>query len=299
LDYVGYKILPFQQLAKVAKNNFNVTTNILDLFGFGESYSKDDIILNYMPMANMIVSLAAEKQVLQNVKFKPYIIGIAGSVAVGKSTTARIIKYLLENNTRYSYKVALVPTDGFLHSNKYLAHHNIEGRKGFPESYDMKKLLNFLAELKQGMCDLQVPCYSHHTYDTVTNEYVTISQADIVIIEGLNVLQSQQDKCNGNKVTVSSFIDFGIYVDANTEDISSWFIKRFMMYRDIAKNDPSAYFYNFRDFSDKHAILYAKAVWKKINLINLNENILPSRNKADLIVAKDSSHCITNVYFKE
>jgi type I pantothenate kinase len=294
LHYTGYKLLPLQQVPqKVTKNGFNITINIQDLFGFGESYSKDDIVLKYMPMVRMFASLADKKKALQDMQFSPYVIGVAGSVAVGKSTTARIIKYLLEHHTKYNYKVALVPTDGFLYTNEYLAQHKIESRKGFPESYDMKRLLNFLTKLKQGECDLQVPCYSHHTYDRVKNEYVTINQADIVILEGLNVLQRQQGE------HVSNFIDLGIYIDANTEDIATWFIKRFMMYRDIAKNDPSAYFYNFRAFSDKQAIDYATAVWEKINLINLNENILPSRDKADLIVAKNSSHCIEAVYLKE
>ena len=286
MDYVGYRCLPKQ----VLKSDFKITTEVLRLFGFGENYSKDDIISKYMPMVKLLASLTAEHQALQAA---PYVIGVAGSVAVGKSTASRIIKYLLE----HSYTVALVPTDGFLYSNEYLKRHNLEERKGFPESYDMKKLLNFLTELKQGRRNLKIPCYSHHIYDTVKNEYITINKADIVIIEGLNVLQSKQDELKEN--TVSNFIDFGIYVDADTDDIAAWFLTRFMMYRDMAKNDPSAYFYNFKDFSDAQATHYATAIWEKINLINLTTNILPSRSNADLIVAKDSAHSVTNIYVKE
>ena len=286
MDYVGYRCLPKQ----VPKSDFKVTTEIMQLFGFGENYSKDDIISKYIPMVELLSGLIAEHQSQQAA---PYVIGVAGSVAVGKSTASRIIKHLLE----HSYKVTLVPTDGFLYSNEYLKCHNLEERKGFPESYDMKKLLNFLTELKQGKRNLKIPCYSHHIYDIVKNEYITVNNADIVIIEGLNVLQSQQNALK--EKTVSSFINFGIYVDANIDDIASWFLTRFMTYRDMAKNDPSAYFYNFKDFSDEQATSYAAAIWGKINLINLTTNILPSRSNADLIIAKDSAHSVTNIYVKE
>lgn len=278
MDYVGYR-----RLYEQAKDNdFKVTAEILGLFGFGESYS-GAAMSSYMAIVNLLATLSADG-------VSPYLIGVAGSVAVGKSTTSRILKYLLETR---GYKVALVPTDGFLHSNDYLAKHNLEQRKGFPESYDMKKLLGFLTDLKQGRGDVTAPCYSHHIYDIVQSGHIKAGGAEIVILEGLNVLQNNHNR------SVSDFVDFGIYVDADTLDITSWFLTRFMMYRDMAKNDPSAYFYNFKSFSDDEAAAYATAIWENINLANLNINILPSRENADMIIAKDSSHCITDVYIKE
>ncbi len=225
---------------------------------------------------------------LQKSKSVPYIIGIAGSVAVGKSTTARVLRKLL-SMTAEKLKVDLITTDGFLYSNKELEKRKIIDKKGFPESYDAKKIIAFLSAIKSGQTNLNVPQYSHLYYDVIPNEYVEIEQPDILIVEGINVLQVAGSK-HKRKVFVSDFFDFSIYVDANERDLEQWYIDRFLKLQHTAFKNPHSYFHKYRNLSKEEAVKFANDIWNRINLPNLRQNILPTRLRADLIIEKSSEH---------
>jgi type I pantothenate kinase len=228
-------------------------------------------------------------------KKTPFIIGIAGSVAVGKSATARILKELLARWPS-SPKVDLVTTDGFLYPNEILRRENLMERKGFPDSYDVGALLRFLSAIKSGEPNVPAPVYSHFTYDVLPGEYVAIDRPDILIFEGINVLQTRDLPKDGRAVpVVSDFFDFSIYIDADEALIHKWYINRFMRLRETAFRNPDSFFHRYSTLSEDSARAIAEGLWSNINLKNLRENILPTRPRADLILKKGTNHRVEEV----
>jgi type I pantothenate kinase len=225
----------------------------------------------------------------------PYIIGVAGSVAVGKSTTARVLQALL---ARWSpkLKVDLVTTDGFLFPNAGLERQGLMQKKGFPESYDLPTLLSFLSDIKAGRRHVRAPVYSHMTYDIIPNEWIEIDRPDILIVEGVNVLQTGRLPRDGQAVpVVSDFFDFSVYIDAEESVLRNWYVRRFLALRDTAFTDPKSYFNRYALLSDEEATATAIAIWERTNLANLEDNILPTRPRATLIMKKGADHVVETV----
>ncbi|MGN6549424.1 MAG: type I pantothenate kinase [Pararhizobium sp.] len=236
---------------------------------------------------------------LTDVTKTPFVIGIAGSVAVGKSTTARILKELLARWPS-SPKVDLVTTDGFLLPNAELRRRGLMERKGFPESYDVGALLRFLSAIKAGQPDVRAPCYSHLTYDVLPESFVTIDRPDILVFEGINVLQVRDLPADGKIVPfVSDFFDFSVYIDADEAVIRKWYVDRFMRLRETAFRDPNSFFHRYSEITDAEALAIADGLWANINLKNLHENILPTRPRADLILRKGRNHLVEQVALRK
>jgi len=225
----------------------------------------------------------------------PYIIGVAGSVAVGKSTTARVLQALLARWTNVP-KVDLVTTDGFLFPNAILEREGLMEKKGFPESYDLPALLRFLADVKAGRRPVRAPVYSHLVYDVLPNHWIEVDRPEILIVEGLNVLQTGGLPRDGKAIPfVSDFFDFSVYLDADEDVLRGWYVDRFLALRQTAFRDPKSFFHRYAQLSDAEAIATATAIWTRINLVNLHENILPTRPRADLILKKRASHLVGEV----
>ena len=225
----------------------------------------------------------------------PYIIGVAGSVAVGKSTTARVLKALLARwpNTP---RVDLLTTDGFLYPNAVLEREGLMEKKGFPESYDLPTLLRFLTDVKAGRSRVRAPVYSHLTYDVMPNEWVEVDRPDILIVEGLNVLQTGRPPKDGKAIPyVSDFFDFSVYIDAGEEVLLQWYVDRFLTLRGTAFRNPKSYFHRYSRLTDEEAVATATSIWRRINLVNLHDNIQPTRRRADLILRKGESHLVEEV----
>src|SRR5690348_7529727 len=225
----------------------------------------------------------------------PFVIGVAGSVAVGKSTSARVLQALL---ARWPHvpKVDIVTTDGFLYPNAVLAREGLMEKKGFPESYDLPALLRFLTDVKAGRRPVHAPVYSHLIYDVIPNQWIEIDRPDILIVEGLNVLQTGRLPKDGKAVPfVSDFFDFSVYIDADEDVLLSWYVTRFLTLRGTSFADPKSYFHRYARLSDREAAETATDIWNRINLVNLRENIVPTRLRADLILKKSESHRVEEV----
>ncbi|WP_176085116.1 type I pantothenate kinase [Martelella sp. HB161492] len=229
----------------------------------------------------------------------PFIIGVAGPVAVGKSTTARLLKQLLARWPS-SPKVDLVTSDGFLYPNDVLEREGLMRRKGFPESFDTGAILKFLSAIKAGMPNVRAPLYSHLSYDVLSDGFVTVDRPDILIFEGINVLQSRDLPAGGRMVPiVSDFFDFSIYIDAEVEQIRQWYVDRFLKLRRTAFQDPASYFHRYSALDEAEALSIAEDLWRNINLKNLENNILPTRPRADLILRKGRDHLVETVALRK
>lgn len=264
----------------------------------------NEVIEIYLPLSRLLSLYVAATQKLfraqqrflgtEDVKM-PFIIGVAGSVAVGKSTTARVLQALLARWANVP-KVELFTTDGFLYPNAVLEREGLMDKKGFPESYDLPALLRFLSDIKAGRRHVRAPIYSHLTYDIIPDKWIEIDRPDILIVEGLNVLQTGRLPKDGNAVPfVSDFFDFSVYLDADDEVLQEWYVERFLALRKTSFADPRSYFNRYAALSDAQATEVALSIWSRINLVNLKENVLPTRPRATLILKKGADHIVESV----
>jgi type I pantothenate kinase len=272
------------------------------LRGLGEHLDLDEIAEIYLPLSRLIhLQVSARQRLFQSTNLflgetvdapMPFVIGVAGSVAVGKSTSARVLRALL---TRWDShpRVDLITTDGFLHPNRELQRRGLMHRKGYPQSYDRRALLRFVTEVKSGAPVVRAPVYSHTKYDIVPDEFIEVRRPDILIVEGLNVLQT------GPRLMVSDLFDFSLYVDARIEDIEQWYVERFLELRSTSFSNPNSHFAHYADLSDKAARLAAREIWTSINRPNLVENILPTRPRATLVLRKNSDHSIQRLRLRK
>ncbi|TAL76358.1 MAG: type I pantothenate kinase [Beijerinckiaceae bacterium] len=270
--------------------------------------SLEEVIAIYLPLSRLLALYVAATQGLFKATQRflgaddgkmPYIIGVAGSVAAGKSTLARVMRSLLSRwpNTP---KVDLVTTDGFLYPNSVLEAEGLMEKKGFPESYDSAGLLRFLSAVKGGMRNVPAPVYSHLTYDVVPGDHVIVDRPDILIVEGLNVLLPGRAPKDGRGLPfVSDFFDFSIYLHADDDELERWYVSRFVRLRQTAFRDPRSYFRKYANLRDDEAEAVARDIWTRINLRNLHENILPTRARANLVLTKDASHSIEEVELRK
>ncbi len=282
--------------------------DLVALQGFNEKVSLTDVVEIYLPLSRLLNLHIRSARNLNGVKdeflgrlvgSRPYVIGIAGSVAVGKSTFARILQALLARWPDHP-RVALVTTDGFLYPNQVLEERGLMQRKGFPESYDRRRMLQFLADIKAGHRRVSAPIYSHQAYDIVPGAAQVVEQPDILIFEGLNVLQIDAlDSLRPPAAIVSDFFDFSLYVDAAIEHIEPWYINRFLALQTSVFQDPASYFHHYRDLTEDQAREVAHNIWTNINLLNLRENILPTRERANVILRKRADHTIGDIRLRQ
>jgi len=310
LQYSPYRVFTREEWARLrADTPMTLEESELEqLSGLIEELSVEEVEQIYLPMSRLLNLYVAAAQQLHSVTSKflgrtdgkvPFIIGVGGSVAVGKSTTARVLRALLARWPDHP-RVDQITTDGFLFPNAELEHRKLMDRKGFPESFDTARLLNFLADVKSGMASVEAPVYSHFHYDILPDQRTVVESPDILIVEGLNVLQPARMPRGGEAIPfVSDFFDFSIYLDAEPEIIEDWYVARFMRLRTTAFRDPAAYFHQYANLSPESARERALAIWRTINLKNLEENILPTRQRARLILRKEADHHVESVALRK
>ena len=278
-------------------------TDLASLRGINERIDLDEVAAVYLPLTRLLNLYVAATQQLHKASAAflgtlapkvPYVIGVAGSVAVGKSTFARILQALLGRWPDHP-KVDLVTTDGFLHRNRVLEERGIMNRKGFPESYDTRRLLQFLRELKGGQSEVSAPVYSHVVYDIIDGEQTTVRQPDILILEGLNVLQLGALPEGTPREFVSDYFDFSIYIDADEDDIEEWYVQRFLTLRETVFQNPDSFFRHYAHLTYDEAVETARFIWREINGKNLRENILPTKERAGLLLHKAADHRVSGV----
>lgn len=275
---------------------------------FNDKISMDEVDRIYLPLSRLLylyyVSRLDRIQVLhkflgQDYTHIPFIISISGPVSVGKTTTAKLLNELIKAWPNRP-EVSLITTDGFLYPNAVLKQKQILSRKGFPVSYDTKRLMKFLMDVKNGTPNLKVPVYSHTTYDVVQDQFTEVNCPNVLIIEGVNVLQNGSDYPDiRNKAFISDYIDFSIYVDADEENLLQWYVDRFLKLREKTFHDPTNYFHRYALIPEDQAVFMAKLIWEAVNHVNLVENIKPCRSRANLVLEKGSNHLIENVYLKK
>jgi type I pantothenate kinase len=289
--------------------------DLAELQGINEQVSIEEVEAIYLPLSRLLNLHVAATQTLHEAtdtflgqlpRPVPYIIGIAGSVAVGKSTFARILQALLARWPAHP-RVALITTDGFLYPNQLLESRGVLARKGFPESYDVRRLVEFMAEVKAAERPARAPVYSHQAYDILPGEFQVVDRPDILIVEGLNVLQTGDTRATAGRpnrrrqepgrarVFVSDFFDFSIYLDADERAIERWYVERFLALREAVFKDPRSYFHRFASLADDQATTTAREIWRTINGVNLRENIVPTRDRARVVLEKGEDHLVRRV----
>src|SRR6185503_2750228 len=270
------------------------------LVSLNEQISLDEVADIYLPLSRLLNLYVGATQNLRNATTTflggetsrvPFVIGVAGSVAVGKSTASRLLQALLSRWPSHP-KVDLVTTDGFLFPRAALEARGLMQRKGFPESYDVRRLVRFMADVKAGVPEVAAPVYSHLAYDVVPDDEQVVRQPDVMIVEGLNVLQGNRGRSERGRMFVSDFFDFSIYVDAVEADLEQWYVERFLALRDTVFQNPSSYFHRYAHLSRDDAVGTARELWNSINLVNLRQNILPTRERAHLILEKGRDHAV-------
>lgn len=272
--------------------------------GLGDALDLDEVEQVYVPLSRLLNLYVAGTRATREATTAflgqqphptPFVIGIAGSVAVGKSTIARLLRELL-SHWRDTPRVELVTTDGFLWPNAELERRGLLQRKGFPESYDRRSLLRFVSQVKSGVAEVRAPVYSHLIYDTIPNASVVVRRPDVLIVEGLNVLQPPASSA---RLAVSDLFDFTIYVDARTSDIEDWYVRRFLRLQRGAFADPDSYFHRYASLSEPEAVERARSIWNTINGPNLEQNVLPTRARADLVLRKGADHAVSSVLLRK
>jgi type I pantothenate kinase len=275
--------------------------DLATLRGLNEPMALDEVTDIYLPLSRLLNLHVAAARNLGRVKdaflgrpagSPPYVVALAGSVAVGKSTLARVLRVLLGRWPDHPH-VELVTTDGFLYPNRILEERGLMRRKGFPESYDLRRMVRFLAAVKSGEPEVAAPVYSHLAYDIVADQSQTVRQPDVLIFEGLNVLQA------GQTTVASDFFDFSIYVDAEEADIEAWYVERFLILQRTAFQKPDSYFHHYKDLPLPQAREVARGIWRDINLANLRENIQPTRMRADVVLRKRSDHAVGEIWLRQ
>jgi type I pantothenate kinase len=315
MEMLAREVSPFRRFDREEWSRLRADTamtltqaDLDELRGVNDRIDLHEVEAIYLPLSRLLNLYVAATQKLFRAtnsflhsedRKVPYIIGVAGSVAVGKSTTSRILRRLLSRWPHHP-KVDLVTTDGFLMPNAVLEREGLMARKGFPESFNLPSILRFMSDIKAGRPNVTAPVYSHLSYDVLPGETVTIDQPDILIVEGINVLQTGRPPRDGRGIpNVSDFFDFSIYIDAENADLQQWYVDRFFSLRDGAFKNSKSYFHRYASYTDGEARETATRIWETINLVNLRENVLPTRPRADLVLRKGADHAIRSVFLRK